>query len=258
MPRLRKLLILIYLLALSAIVHAATFQLEDFVLGQGVETAMPALRISGPIKVGDAAKLRQLIYSERNSMRHRIYLLLDSPGGNLSEAIAMAKLIRFIGFNTIVDEHSSCTSACFVLYAAGYLRMGQQPLIRSSAEVTMIGVHRALLPVAEMRALSFEEAREVVKEAGELSTKALFDLDVPGDIIRLVQGTPAAGMRYLTVEQLNTFFDSPWLIDLAHAKCGLPIPAASASQQVATQYSLRIHECMAKVLFDHRLELFPR
>jgi hypothetical protein len=51
-------------------------------------------------------------------------------------------------------------------------------------------------------------------------------------------------MRYLTVEELNTFSDSPWLVDLAHTKCGLRMPSESS--------------CKSQVLFDRRLGIFPK
>jgi hypothetical protein len=176
--------------------------------------------------------------------------------GVVSSAIELARIVREVGFDTVVEERASCVSACFALYAAGFNRMGQLPLLRGDSDVTSIGVHRALIDSQAMKSLDPAAARAVVSQARELSSGALREFDVPEDIIQLVQNTPAAGVRYLTSGQLSVFMEPPWLIDLAHARCELKIPQGTMSAAEGAAYFNKLAGCKARVLGGHRTKYF--
>lgn len=248
-------------LALSALLAsfhcgaAAVFDVVDLTIA---DTVMPTIRVSGRIENGDAAAFRKFLNANPRTVRMSLYLLLDSPGGRLKSAIAMARTIRQVGFFTVVDEGATCASACVVMYSAGFLRLGQLPMFRGNDETTQIGVHRALIDAEVMKGLSPAEAREVSREASLLSSAALREFDVPEEIIDVVERTPAAGIRFLTVGQLNTFTEPSWLVDLAHAKCGMRVPPNNVSSKLAMDYLKRLGECQIKVLAENREKLFPR
>ena len=252
---------LLKVLALAALLTslhcraAATFDVIDLNVAG---TVMPTIRISGRIEYGDGAAFKKFIYANPQTVRLSIHLLLDSPGGRLKSAISMARTIRQVGFYTVVDEGATCASACFVLYSAGFVRMGQMPILRTNNEVTGIGVHRALIDSEIMKGLSPAEAREVSRETSQLSSAALREFDVPEAIISLVEKTPAAGVRFLTVEQLNSFMEPPWLVDLAHAKCGMRVPSNEVSAKTASAYFTLLSKCQLMVLVDNREKIFAR
>ena len=248
----RFLLLSLGVLIFSACAHAAEF--TKFPLKLSPTSEMSAIRVSGLIEAGDTADFEDIIAKNSPILRRSIYLSLNSPGGDLVEAIAFAKLIRKIGFYTIVEENSSCISACFILYAAGFARMGQLPLVRSADEVTNIGVHRAFIDRADMAKLSPSEASDVVRRLTALSSKALRELDITDDTIQLIQKTPAAGVRFLTVGQLSAIPTPPWFDDLAIARCKLTLPANNTPESFA--YFKRLAECQAEVIFDHHFKQF--
>jgi len=77
-----------------------------------------AIKATGPIVIGDAAKFQAIAHeasTDQNGLRR---IVLESPGGNVAEAMALARFIRTANFETLVS--GDCASACvMVLYPAG-------------------------------------------------------------------------------------------------------------------------------------------
>ena len=94
-----------------------------------------AILASGEIVPGDAAKLARALNRSSPSYHGTPQILLDSPGGVVVEAIAMAELMRKTGVTTVVPARAMCASACAsVLFVAGKYRaveQGGQLLIHS-------------------------------------------------------------------------------------------------------------------------------
>ena len=85
------------------------------------------VRMTGPIVSGDDAKLKQLLRK-----RALIYLLLDSPGGNVATSMQIGYIVRQSYVSTIVDDDANCASACFFVWAAGIFRSGNPQIHRPS------------------------------------------------------------------------------------------------------------------------------
>ncbi len=65
-------------------------------------------------------------------------LFLHSPGGSVSDALAISRLIREAGISTRVPKAGYCASSCPLLLAGG--------LYRSAGEPAFIGVHQVYAP----------------------------------------------------------------------------------------------------------------
>jgi uncharacterized protein YecT (DUF1311 family) len=77
-----------------------------------------AIRATGVIEIGDAAKFQHLIPNASVDEKGLRRIILESPGGNVGEAMRIAKLIRANDFVTLVG--GECASACgMILYPAG-------------------------------------------------------------------------------------------------------------------------------------------
>ena len=86
--------------------------------------------LRGPIIKGDYNRfvdfLRAMPATDRITA-----LALDSPGGNLVEAETMAEAITRLDASIFVGKGNECSSACFLLFAAGSRRIvGSDALIR--------------------------------------------------------------------------------------------------------------------------------
>ena len=81
-----------------------------------------AIKATGPIEIGDAAKLEALVPTATVDEKGLRRIILESPGGQVVEAVRIAKIIRDYNFVTLVG--GECASACaMVLYPSGQYAM---------------------------------------------------------------------------------------------------------------------------------------
>lgn len=74
--------------------------------------------IEGEITAGDNAIFEALFTHSANEGNFTV--CLESPGGNLREAIAIAKSIKERGFSTFVPADAVCISACAIVFLGGH------------------------------------------------------------------------------------------------------------------------------------------
>lgn len=102
--------------------------------------------IQGPITEGDAVDFYDLA-----ELYPRASVALDSPGGNVMEALSIGSEIRLRGFTTFVaGGEMQCYSACALIWIAGVRRY--------MAPASQIGVHAAYKMVVDNDGA--EKARE--------------------------------------------------------------------------------------------------
>lgn len=75
---------------------------------------------SGEIIEGDASKLERLL--DLGKVESRI-VVLDSPGGDLLEAMSLGRSLRFFGFTTFLHSEAKCFSACAYAFLGGEYRV---------------------------------------------------------------------------------------------------------------------------------------
>ena len=93
----------------------------DIVMGkwQGHEV----LLASGPIRPGDAERLRTALKIANPLAHGARVLLLDSPGGSVSEALELSQIIRTVGVHTVIPKGAMCGSACAsIVFISGKYR----------------------------------------------------------------------------------------------------------------------------------------
>ena len=95
------------------------------------------LTLDGPIGAGDPDRLAAAI-SEANDHGYRLDALrLNSRGGLIWEAMAMAVMVRWVkNMATVVRSDAKCESTCFGLFAAGHRKY-----VDRISNPTQIGVH---------------------------------------------------------------------------------------------------------------------
>ena len=77
------------------------------------------IRVTGQIAVGDADRFVRWLDETRPDAAT---VSLDSSGGSVADALAIGRLIRGAGYDTVVDDGSVCFSACPYLLAGGAQR----------------------------------------------------------------------------------------------------------------------------------------
>lgn len=120
------------LLSAPLATHAAEISLIDPALrdAAGLVSGSCSLRLKGGIEPGDAGRLEAML--EDDSIEHGRptslmsgtgaegqVLCLNSAGGDASEALALAKVIRDNALATVVPDGADCFGACAVAFMAG-------------------------------------------------------------------------------------------------------------------------------------------
>jgi uncharacterized protein YecT (DUF1311 family) len=96
---------------------SSAMNFEAHVVSAGV-----AIKATGAIRTGDAEKLQALVPATTVDEKGLRRINLESPGGEVAEALRVAEIIRSNNFMTVVT--GECASACaMVLYPAGQYAM---------------------------------------------------------------------------------------------------------------------------------------
>jgi hypothetical protein len=140
----------------------------------------------GPIVKDDTLRLDQTL-AAIDPGRQVLALTLDSPGGNVAEGEALARLIRLRKLTVVVPTSSKCVSACFLLLAASPRRL--------SAADALVGVHSA------------SESGEETINALAVTTRMARDaaiLGIPPAVIGKMVQTEPGRVEWLTQADLTS------------------------------------------------------
>ena len=99
----------------------------------------PKILIRGEITSGDTLKFITLL---NNSDEYLGVVQLDSLGGNVSESIGLAEVVRELRFQTQVLNGAVCASACFFIWLEGSRRLAGTSRVSFFG---MLGLHRPYL-----------------------------------------------------------------------------------------------------------------
>ncbi|MGC8203687.1 hypothetical protein ACP2AV_13385 [Aliiroseovarius sp. PTFE2010] len=150
-----------------------------------------ALTITGQIESGDAARFED--WRAERDLPNRVFL--NSPGGSVSDALAIGRILRDASVQTEVTAGDICLSACPYMFAAGTVRRAH----RDGA----IGVHQhfygenTLLP-------AFVAVEDIQRGQG----RVLDFLDDMGIDLRLMShslATPPDEIYILTAAELTEY-----------------------------------------------------
>ena len=195
------LLVILVGLFLVADLEAAEIRLAQSLSG----APLPGITIEGAIAPGDYQKLVDVALSSREA--HTVWLA--SPGGNLSEALRMGRLIRSLGLAVWAPfskaeplvtlknpAHNTCSSSCFLLYAAGVTRRG-----------LVLGLHRPSLPADEYFSLGLDGAVAAHRVIDKAVAGYLEEMGVPSKYTSIMLSTRASEMAWLSSEDIHNDLD---------------------------------------------------
>jgi hypothetical protein len=186
--------------------------------------------IKGEIALGDSKKFADFIQLHQPFVER---VLLWSPGGSLSEALSIGRLVRKAMLETKAPHETflppsgngslegfggdlkicrgqtcHCAAACFLIWAAGIKRSGNA-----------IGLQRPSTHSAEFAGLSPDRAtalyRLLVKDIGEFLTK----MEVPRPFIEAMTNTSSAQIRWLDFDEGQSMEDVPSTSEWLNAAC---------------------------------------
>lgn len=148
----------------------------------------PALRLRGAITPGDGARLIPEIRTAAPEI-----VTFDSPGGSVSDALALGRALRDDGIETRLEAGTVCLSACPYAFAGG--------ILRAVDDGARLGVHQHSF--GETTVLPAFLATEDIQRG---QAKVLAHLDAMGIDLRIMgpaMATPADEIYILTPDELS-------------------------------------------------------
>jgi len=203
-------------------VHAAEIKIECTEGGC-------SYHLDGEIVQGDYERLRSLLKQKRAEIW---YVELDSPGGDLQEALRIAELIRNAFLDTSVRVDISdiadlstarvghCASACFLVWVGGVYR-NNSPLLYTRSSLSPFFLHR---PYFNSSRYSSTDAKVLAQETARLNSlvrEFLSTNGVPQRIIDEMMKRSSVDAYRLTKEEADSVAGyAAWYEEWLLARCG--------------------------------------
>ena len=228
------------LLLLSTVAGAMEFEYREQTASSGARAQR--LWLTGEIVPGDTARLKHFLARTYYAfLSSASYVNLDTPGGNVAEAMEMATLFRQLLVKVRVQPPARCVSACFLLYVAA-------PNRTASGEPNhAIGIHRPYFSSAQTSQMSPADAEAAHSAAFFRMRKWLQDNIVPQDLIDKLIARPSTDVYWLSANDIERLGSrAPWYEEWVLAKCpdilesersftiGKPTEAARSRLRVAS------------------------
>jgi hypothetical protein len=188
------------ILALAAPASAADVRLAQSTTG----APLGGITIEGRIAPGDFVKFTSLALATKGAN----VVWLASPGGNLSEALRIGRLIRQLALEVRAPadrarplvrledaDNNTCASACFFLYVAGVKREG-----------SVLGIHKPALPPDEYFALGLEGSVAAHQKIEEATVAFLNLMGAPARYASLMLATSSGTMVWLSGDDIARDF----------------------------------------------------
>lgn len=172
-----------------------------------------------------------------NLSAYTIRIYLNSPGGDVIEALKFANLFEKSSASTVVGFYSKCYSACFIMFAGG--------VSRSIYPLGELGVHRISLNKLES---DIQKAKGLLSPISGDVYGYLLEQGIPRPILEKMNETPASDMFVMDVKSIQrngwsrSISDNPVFFDATEKACGkLPdkYPEKSLLEQPRTEEEKR-------------------
>jgi ATP-dependent protease ClpP protease subunit len=166
--------------------------------------------LTGQIVPGDLAKI---VASVSDSGSFPKYFTLDSPGGDLLEAMKIGHFIRETATGTFVAK--KCSSACVFVLVAG--------TSRTALDSAAVGLHRPYFEAKEFAGLSLPEAEEKHRLLRDVARRYLEEMEMTTAAVEKMFSIASDDVYYLTPQEKARLLVPPsayseWI----RAKCSPP------------------------------------
>lgn len=119
-------------------------------------------------------------------------VVLHSPGGSVSDALQIGRLIRQKGYNTAVETSRYCASSCPLVYAGG--------VERYAGDKAAIGVHQVFALARE--GVAPAHGSETVQRVAAECQRYLRDMGVDLEVWMRAMETPRDALYYFQQQEL--------------------------------------------------------
>lgn len=160
-------------------------------------------------------------------------LWLNSPGGDVFEAMKIGRLVRDLRMDTHAPDRAgsktfclthpkgadldkcNCASACFLIFVAGVNREGN-----------LLGIHRVFPSHDRLRYMTPDDAAVVSEKATNVVSAYLAEMSVPTHFIERLMVIPSNKIEWVSAEDIDRYFYGyiPQYSEWVAAKCKSNLP----------------------------------
>lgn len=203
------------------------------------------LLLKGEIAPGDYAYLLDVIRSDTDRFWRSTGFVLASPGGDVQEALRIARLVKGTYSSVFVGEAAGpCVSACFFIFSAATFR---------DAGSRTLGIHRPYIHPQRLVSVGAVEAEALQKDALRQARSYLENLDVPTSLIDKMFQRASTEVYWLSREEIEEHLGRrpPWYEQFLIARCGfskdLERKYFSTNDKAILDQLMTVNSCGAKL-----------
>lgn len=138
-----------------------------------------------------------------------VFLYLDSPGGDVAEAMQIGQLVRLLQMTTAVSKDKFCASACFFVYLGGAGRLASGSVngyaIPLGLATGYVGLHRPYLNAPSGSSESLERQATAMRRVRTYLEGYL----VSSRLIDIMMSRPSNDIYWLSDDDLEELGDYP-------------------------------------------------
>jgi hypothetical protein len=158
------------------------------------------IAISGKIDQQTRQDFEDII--RKNNLRAKIgssnvTVALNSPGGSVTDAMAIGDTIRELGFSTIVWTTNQCNSACVLILASGVTRM--------ISENATVGIHSPAFDEALFASLPQEKARALYNDMSIGVRRYLLHMGISDGLYLAMVSVPSDEIVKLSIAKAREY-----------------------------------------------------
>jgi hypothetical protein len=146
-----------------------------------------AVYLNGEIAKGDFSRVKSAFAGRSFKTEQNTMFIVDSPGGDLQEAMTIGRYVRQSKLTAVVPENAKCLSSCVYILAAGVSKM----------VFGAVGIHRPYL--LTLPTVGVEAA---MRNALRQSRDYFEYMNVPGQLADTMFSTPPEKLVVLDDDQL--------------------------------------------------------
>ena len=197
--------------SLNALLLAVPASAADFRTGVDPSSGRAFIVLDGDISPGDADKFNQTISSDLYFLANAHGILVNSRGGDVSEAIKIAEIVERAALPIEVSSTGECSSACFFIYMAAPMRTAYGA----------VRIHAPYYDLKNINANEYTEYAQASRLVQEQTRTFLLARSVPSDIIERMLAVSSTGSFDLTIEERNRIgYESAFVREYGTQMCG--------------------------------------
>jgi hypothetical protein len=221
---------------LCKVVHSMEFEYTSRFSGQSSLTGTAnQITMSGPIVSGDTKRFLEFIQQNpKDSWFGLKRIRLDSPGGDVLEAMKLANVLTDLYPSIWVSQGKKCASSCLLLWLAG--------ASRGFDSAGSVGMHRPRFSKEYEKSLSLKEYQKRYQLMSDNFKTFVRRQGLPESLYERLVATSSDNVYWLTEDDwqlVGTW--PPYYAEKLLSTCG-PIPNGSVAEHNKCEAGLTVRE----------------